>query len=213
MIDTSFDYHAHILPGCDHGCDSLKTALWQVAAARDAGIGAVCATPHFYPHKESVESFLQRREAAFSELAAALAPDSPRIIPGAEVLICEGMERMPGLHRLCLSGTNELLLELPFYRIPTSIRRTLMLMLERDDVSIVIAHAERYPEEEVEMLMDEGVPLQVNVETLVGTKRKKSCLSWVGKGCVMYIGSDIHMRDPVYREWERAVKVIKKCGR
>ena len=60
-IDLSLDYHAHILPGCDHGSDGLETSLKQVAMAASAGVGTVCATPHFYPHKESVEAFLQRR--------------------------------------------------------------------------------------------------------------------------------------------------------
>lgn len=26
-IDLSLDYHAHVLPGCDHGSDGLETSL------------------------------------------------------------------------------------------------------------------------------------------------------------------------------------------
>lgn len=60
-IDLSLDHHAHVLPGCDHGSDGLETSLRQLDMAAAVGIRTVCATPHFYPHRESVESFLRRR--------------------------------------------------------------------------------------------------------------------------------------------------------
>ena len=52
-LDLSLDYHAHILPGCDHGSDGLVTSLKQVEMAASAGVKTICATPHFYPHKDS----------------------------------------------------------------------------------------------------------------------------------------------------------------
>lgn len=61
-IDLSLDYHAHVLPGCDHGSDRLETSLRQLDMAAAAGIRTSAQTPHFYPHKESAESFLRRRE-------------------------------------------------------------------------------------------------------------------------------------------------------
>ena len=54
-MDITFDYHSHILPGCDHGSDGIKTSLKQIEMAKSVGIKTICATPHFYPHKESVE--------------------------------------------------------------------------------------------------------------------------------------------------------------
>lgn len=59
MIDLSLDYHAHILPGCDHGSSSVAMSLKQIDMAKAAGIKTICATPHFYPHKESVSSLSQ----------------------------------------------------------------------------------------------------------------------------------------------------------
>lgn len=46
-IDLSLDYHAHILPGCDHGSDSIETSLKQLGMASAVGIKTICATPHF----------------------------------------------------------------------------------------------------------------------------------------------------------------------
>lgn len=32
-IDLTLDYHAHVLPGCDHGSDSVETSRKQLAMA------------------------------------------------------------------------------------------------------------------------------------------------------------------------------------
>ena len=88
-LDLSLDYHAHILPGCDHGSDGLATSLKQVEMAASAGVKTICATPHFYPHKESVESFLRRRKKTAGLLLRELPENAPLIQLGAEVLICD----------------------------------------------------------------------------------------------------------------------------
>ena len=144
-IDLTLDYHAHVLPGCDHGSDSVETSRKQLAMAAAARVRTVCATPHFYPHKESIPSFLQRREASARLLRENLTADAPQLQLGAEVLICDGMERLDGLPHLCRSETNELLLEMPFYQWPEAIWDTLYALCERRDIKIVLAHAERYP--------------------------------------------------------------------
>lgn len=132
-IDLTLDYHAHVLPGCDHGSDSVETSRKQLAMAAAARVRTVCATPHFYPHKESIPSFLQRREASARLLRENLTADAPQLQLGAEVLICDGMERLDGLPRLCRSETNELLLEMPFYQWPEAIWDTLYALCERRD--------------------------------------------------------------------------------
>lgn len=172
-LDLSLDYHAHILPGCDHGSDGLATSLKQVEMAASAGVKTICATPHFYPHKESVESFLRRRKKTAGLLLRELPENAPLIQLGAEVLICDGMERMDGLNRLCREGTNELLLEMPFYAWPESIWDTLYLLCDLADIQIVLAHAERYPAENIEKLICESVPLQLNAECLTKPLKRK----------------------------------------
>ena len=90
------DFHSHILPGADHGSDSVTTTEKQLALITAAGTGALVATPHFYPHRHRLSYFLSRRAAALADLLAIDAP-KPRIYPGAEVLVCAGMEEMEGL--------------------------------------------------------------------------------------------------------------------
>lgn len=192
-IDLTLDYHAHVLPGCDHGSDSVETSRKQLAMAAAARVRTVCATPHFYPHKESIPSFLQRREASARLLRENLTADAPQLQLGAEVLICDGMERLDGLPRLCRSETNELLIEMPFYQWPEAIWDTLYALCERRDIKIVLAHAERYPPEAIEQLIRDNVALQLNSECLTRPLHRKRYLTWIKNGSVKYLGSDIHM--------------------
>ena len=208
--DLTLDYHAHVLPGCDHGSDGLETTLQQLTMASAAGVKTICATPHFYPHKESVEAFLRRRAKSAAALTRNLPLDAPRIQLGAEVLICDGMERLEGLPRLCCEGTSELLLEMPFYVWPESIWDTLYLLCERRDIQIVLAHADRYPKEHIERLIREGVPLQLNAVCLTNPLRRKPYLRWIENGCVKYLGSDIHMLGSGYRNWEKCRRLLEK---
>lgn len=209
-MNLSIDYHAHILPGCDHGCDAVSTSLKQLEMAKHAGVKVVCATPHFYPEKESIDAFLCRRADAYSKLIPNLTEDLPEIQLGAEVLICDSMERMAGLEKLCRSGTNELLLEMPFYAWTDSIWDTLYHLCDREDLQTVIAHADRYPVKYIEQLIAEEVPLQLNVECLTRPLRRGRYLKWILQGAVWYLGSDIHMLGGAYQDWEKSVKLLRK---
>ena len=209
-IDLTLDYHAHVLPGCDHGSDGVETSRKQLAMAAAARVRTVCATPHFYPHKESIPSFLQRREASARLLRENLTADAPQLQLGAEVLICDGMERLDGLPRLCRSETNELLIEMPFYQWPEAIWDTLYALCERRDIKIVLAHAERYPPEAIEQLIRDNVALQLNSECLTRPLHRKRYLTWIKNGSVKYLGSDIHMLGDGYRAWEKCVKLLGK---
>lgn len=135
---------------------------------------------------------------------------APEIILGAEVLICDGMDQLDGLDRLCRQGTNELLLELPFYKWPNSVWETIDRLNDRDDIQIVIAHADRYPPESIEKLIGEDIPLQLNVECFKKPLRRKRYISWIKKGYVKYLGSDIHMLGSGYRDWEKCKRILRK---
>ena len=77
---AEIDFHAHILPGCDHGSSNLETSLRQIALAKAAGVDVVCATSHFYGHQSSVEHFLDKRARCWLALREHLAADDPKVI-------------------------------------------------------------------------------------------------------------------------------------
>ena len=41
------DFHSHVLPGADHGSDSVETSERQLELVDGAGIDRVVAAPHF----------------------------------------------------------------------------------------------------------------------------------------------------------------------
>lgn len=208
--DRTLDYHAHILPGCDHGSDGLQTSLRQIALAKSAGIQTICATSHFYPHQESAASFLRRREACWSLLREQLSADDPVVELGAEVLICDGMERMKELPALCRQGTDELLLELPFYSWQRSVWETIYALHEDVPVRVVIAHGDRYPPKDIERLIQDGVSVQLNAECFRHPLRRRRYLDWIASGAVRYLGSDIHGTEDGYRDWLACWKLLDK---
>ena len=209
-IDLKSDYHAHILPGCDHGSDSVETSLGQLELAKAAGVDRICATPHFYPNNESVTSFLERRQRTYENLKNAAVGDYPEILLGAEVLICDGMERLTDLTKLCLEGTNELLLEMPFYEWPSNIWDTVFELNDIDELQIVIAHADRYPVKDIEILIKEGIPLQLNAVSLMNVFKRGKYLSWIDGGYVSYLGSDIHGLGEEYRYFEKCAHLLER---
>ena len=216
IIDNLFsvDYHAHVLPGCDHGSKNIETSLAQLEMAKEAGVKVIYATPHFYPHRENTDVFLRRRTECFDLLKKNIKPDMPRVLQSAEVLMCEGIEHLENIEVLCLENTNELLFEMPFYaEWPEElVESVLNLQGERSDIRFIMAHADRYSIKQVETFIREGIKLQLNIDSLAHPVKNKHLKRWIEQGLVVRIGSDIHQKDNTYKYWEKGRKVfLKSC--
>lgn len=203
------DFHAHILPHMDHGSGRTEDGKKQLELIQTAGVQTVCATSHFYPQEILPSVYLENRKASLRNLLHAYgdAP-RPRIIPGAEVLICPGMEEMEGLESLCLEGTNVLLLEMPFTkeRWDQGLFRTARRIAERG-IHPVFAHVDRYPPYLVEMLFDMEFTGQINAPALTGLFKPRHLLRWIEEGYVVALGSDLHGSDP--KRYAPLIKLIK----
>ena len=206
------DFHAHVLPGVDHGSDSLDNSLLQLDLAAKSGVKRVVATPHFYPDRHSVEDFLDFRHRAFSSLCSAVSEAHPALSLGAEVLICDGIERLSGLSELCVKGTNVILLELPFTVFNPSYADS-VFRLTKDGFCVVLAHVDRYPSENIELLCEAGAKMQVNAGALCGLFVPGHIKKWLSGGRVIALGSDIHMEDKgAYKRFEKAKSRILRLG-
>ena len=86
-MSTRIDFHSHIIPGADHGCATSKEAAEQLIMMKNAGIGTVVATPHFYPEQHRIDDFMSRVDVGVASLQQAYAEEAPRILLGAEVLL------------------------------------------------------------------------------------------------------------------------------
>lgn len=200
------DFHAHILPRADHGSSSVDTSLCQISMARQSGVSCIMATPHFYPAEEGVAKFLERRERAYNRLSESLDETAPRIILGAEVLICDNIENLPGVEELCITGTNTLLLELPFTDFDKGYRASVNALIKRG-INVVIAHADRYNRANVDTLIAVGAKIQLNADSLSSLFVKKHLYEWIDAGVVVGLGSDIHREDKkAYRNFQTALR-------
>ena len=205
---TVTDFHSHILPSLDHGCSGIEECHAQLKIMSDAGTTVAVATPHFYPHRHLMDDFLRRREHAYKTLKPHI-PDGMQVKLGAEVLICEGIQNIPGIERLFVEGTRTLLLELPFHRYETYFDTAVKELIEQD-IDVVIAHADRYDEEVVEKMLKAGARLQLNADSLDRFFKRRTLFDWVNSGDVIALGSDIHGKDKdAYKHFTRAISKVK----
>ncbi len=201
------DFHSHILPAQDHGSDGIETSRVQLDIMHKAGVTEVVATPHFYAHRESVESFLERRECSKSKILPYAETLGVKLYIGAEVLLCPGMENMEGLEKLCIEGTNTLLLELPFAHWSNDLIST-VYKISRMDFTVVMAHIDRYMKRDLSRITEiTNLNYQLNASSLRSFFGRKQILSLIDEGMISAIGSDLHGRKG-YGDFTKALKVM-----
>jgi len=206
--DNFVDFHTHILPEVDHGSDSLETTAFQLEMAKSFGISRILATSHFYPHQHTVTSFLNKRNTAYEKIKE-LEGNYPDIKLGAEVLLCEGLHKLENLEHLCLFGTKILLLELPFTSLTHGMKHAVRRLVE-NGFEVILAHADRYPAARIESLLEYGVKLQLNADSLTTLFKRKCLFDWLKRGLVVGIGTDIHGRDKkCYKKLLKALSLIE----
>ena len=200
------DFHAHILPGADHGSSSIETSIRQLTLAQNCGVCRIVASPHFYAHKESVDSFLKRRDDSF-ELLKPNIPDGIEVVCGAEVLLCDNMEGLPGIDSLTVGDSNVILIELPLFDFKDSYYVTVAELIARG-LKVVLVPPHRYDTEVIDELVALGATLQLNCESISGLFSKNAAaVGWLRRGIVSAIGSDIHGSDKnAYRNFSLAIK-------
>lgn len=212
-MSKRIDFHAHILPGADHGSDSLKTSLLQLSFAKAAGVDTIVATPHFYPAHDTMGQFLSRREETAAELAANKPEGSPKIILGCEVHLCAGLDHMEGLDQLCIAGTDVILLELPFRHWNDAVLETILEIQRSGNFTPVLAHVDRYPPSIVETLFSYNIPGQLNVEAICRLRHRSQLLFWAQAGNIVALGSDIHQDFNTYAKFPKAEKLLEDSYR
>lgn len=205
---TSIDFHAHVLPGADHGCKNNKMCVKQLIMAKEHKVDIVIATPHFYPHVDSVASFLVKRKGAIKEYERINGENLPKVLMGAEVLIWPGMDQMEDIDKLCVEGTNILLIEMPFSKHWEDALIETVININKK-FKVVLAHVERYPIKQVEKLTSKGIVVQLNAKSIQSISKFGKCRYWMNTDKVVAIGSDIHGIANNYHYFEKVAKSHK----
>ena len=190
------DWHSHVLPQIDDGSRSLEESAELLTMLSAQGVNTVIATPHFYPNDESMSKFLERRALAYEKLASILNDSMPKVILGAEVSYYSGISHNEELSKLCIEGTRLLLLEMPFAKWTDHTIREIIERASRGDVTVVLAHIERYFDIQSEKifasLQEYGVIMQVNSSFFNRNTTKRKALKLLANGKIQLIGSDTH---------------------
>ena len=192
------DLHTHILPGMDDGSKSPKQSMTMLKTEKLQGVGTVVLTPHFYADRESPERFLERRNKSAKQLktAASGTKGLPRMFLGAEAAFFNGMSRAEGIEKLCISGTNVLLVEMPFDRWSQGVLEELKFMVGYRGIRPIIAHIDRYmwyqPRGTVRRLVDMGVWIQTNTSFFTGWQTSLLAMHMLKRREIHFLGSDCH---------------------
>ncbi len=203
-----YDFHSHILPGADHGSSGIETTEKQIDIIEKSGVNAILASPHFYPHAHSVDSFLIKRNSAVLSACSVLRDKDVELYVGAEVLLCEGMERMEGLSCLCIEGTGYMLTEMPFGAWSDNLIETLS-KISRMGITPIIAHIDRYPIKSIQRLMQiSDLKFQINADVFRNLWHRRFYKALIEKGDISAIGSDLHG----VKGYDSFVKAIKYIG-
>ncbi len=212
------DFHSHVLPELDDGSRSPQESEEMLRASYLQGVQVMVASPHFLPSCQSIDRWLEEREAARARIAYDPG-EMPRLLLGAEVAYFDGMSNSSQLERLCLEGSRLLLVEMPFYNWTQRIIEDVCALHSRQDITPVLAHVERYfpfmpRRDTLEELSRRGVLLQCNGEAFLDRFHGRAAFKLLKQGNLSFLGSDAHglIRRPPNLE-QAAEAIEKKLGR
>ena len=212
-VSIKTDFHTHLLPDIDcSGRPEMSVKLLK--EMKSAGIQNVVLSPHFYPqHNSNVEDFLARRDRhirALIERMEAEGLSEIELLPAAEVLLCQGLEKLEGIEKLCIKGTNTLLIEMPDLPWSESLYDSIKKMRDRLGLEVVIAHADRYGEENASLLVRLGYAVQLNADSVCSFGKSKLCRGLAANGSVVALGSDTHVSKslPQYKKMRKASSAL-----
>ena len=155
------------------------------------------ATPHFYPDKTSLESFLSKREVAARKILSVYDEDTcPTLYLGAEAAYYPGIGDSTLLDYLTIVGTNTLMIEMPFHKWDESEVADIIRISMNEGLNVILAHIERYlswqEEGVIDRLRDAGVFIQSNAEFFISPSTRPKALDMLRNNKIHILGSDTH---------------------
>ena len=208
------EYHCHILPGIDDGSDSVDTSLKMVEMMKAQGVERICATPHFYAHREkSIEDYLQKRQAAFDSIKDSMAVQDVHL--GAEIAIEHGISELPGIEKLAIEGTRIILLELPYRAYEKWMSEEIYNIAAEYKLKVMLAHVHRYlpyySKDEIETILSSKSIFQINNEAFTSWKEKRLAKKVMAEHTHFAFGSDAHNMSDRKPNWDLLQKKIKSA--
>ncbi len=195
------DMHSHFLPGIDDGAKNIEESVAMLKHAKSEGTDTAVATPHIKPYcPEDIKRALEERNRAYEALKKADDGGFPDIRLGFEVYMGAEITQHENYKDMCISGTNLMLLEMPFgVWDDFAIKR--VLLVRDSGITPILAHIERYigfRGNKKRALSLDGVIYQVTADTFLHFGTRRFSESLIRSGRKVVVGSDMH--DPYIRK-------------
>ncbi len=188
------DFHAHLLPGVDDGAKDLDTAVDMIGQMEISGVHTVVATPHYFSLDETPDCFCNRVIEAYRTLQQ---HNTVHILLGAEVYLERNLLLSENLHRLCITDTDLLLIELPVSEYREWMYTQLTNLVAIYGIRPVIAHVERVlpriSKRDLNKLLEvSGICFQFNHSAFESHKATVFMRKLIKQGYPVFFGSDCH---------------------
>ena len=191
------DLHCHLLPGVDDGSRSVEQSVDVLRRMQEAGVTAVCLTPHHSSGRVAA-GIPASHDAAFAALSEQ-APDGVALSRGVELMLDRSVSpellEHPGL---TLAGTRYLLVEFPRIAAAPAVANALLQIAQLGLVP-VLAHPERYSScspSAVRRWKSVGAVMQVDAPTLLsGRGRGARARELLAHGLADIMAADNHGDD------------------
>jgi len=193
------DVHCHILPGVDHGSQSMEQSLEMLRAEAEMGINRVILTSHV-----TAITFENTRETltdAFMKLKDAVTDEGMdmELFLSAEYRMDEYFDKEYAADHLIPMPGNHILLENSFQQELMNLD-DLLFDMQVKGYRTILAHPERYTyysrrRKRYEQLHNAGAKFQVNILSFTGyfgEEARDSALWFAHNGMIDYLGSDMH---------------------
>ncbi len=190
------DFHAHVLPGIDDGASNIEEARAILLSQKAQGIQTVVATPHYSKHS-SITKFTEERDAALRLVEQEIQDEIPRIVPAAEVELYYGLSKRRNLQRLCIQGTNYILVEPPMEYWNSWVYEEIYALSIQHGLRPIIAHLDRYVldkknSKHIEKILKMEVLIQINAGALFSFFGRRTVKNFWKHDAITVLGSDCH---------------------
>lgn len=210
------DFHSHIMPSFDDGAKDAAMSIEMLVKSLDQSVDTVVSTSHCYPTSgRDIDNFIDGRRAAYVQLKDAVSERGiriPEVVAGAEVHLSCDLTRLRGIDRLCIYGTNYMLVEMPSSKwTDETIDRVYKLSIS--GIKPIIAHIERNLIQDKELLNSLymlDVLFQVNTESFCMPVFRKFIKKMMKDKLIHIIGTDMHNLDKRPPNMCKAQRAITK---
>ncbi len=191
------DLHSHILPECDDGAKDVDVSLTLLKMMKKQGITDVVATPHFYPHDDTIKDFKQRVSFAAEKLQKRKTDDLPNILLGCELFYCKNISKSEFIKDFTINGSNYILLEPNPYFIDKPFMDEILYLKNELGLIPIIPHIERYKHFKgfrafLKFIKENKILTQVNSASFFDKTYSRTIKKLFSEGIVTFIATDTH---------------------